>query len=176
MRITVEDASGGRVVIDGDDLEKAAGEPEPWDGQTVAGLLVKSEDERRFTLHVAYPANRADKSRAADGYRDFSGTDATEDAAWSYLLKHRQVGVFHQDGTEGSGDVAESYIYRGPPWVIKAADGSECTILEGDWLIGIRWSEDVWPLVKSGRIKGVSMQGSATRRKPSPEALAALRS
>jgi hypothetical protein len=176
MRITVEDTSGRRVVIDGDDLEKAAASAEEWDGTSIAGLLVKSEDERRFTLHVAYPADRADKSRAADGYRDFAGQSATEDAAWSYLLKHRQVGVFHQDGTEGSGDVAESYIYRGPPWVIKAANGSECTILEGDWLIGIRWSEDVWPLVKSGRIAGVSMQGSAVRRRPSPEALAALRS
>lgn len=176
MRVTVEDASGGRVVIDGDEIAKGEAEPGPWDGRTVAGQLIKSEDERRFTLHVAYPANRADKSVAADGYRDFSGPDAVEDAAWSYLLKHRKVGLWHQDGTEGSGDVAESYVYRGPDWTISAPDGSECVIKAGDWLIGIRWSEDTWPLVKSGKIAGVSMQGSAVRRRPSAEALAALRS
>jgi hypothetical protein len=41
--------------------------------------------------------------------------------------------------------------------------------------VGIVWSEAGWDLIKSGRINGVSMQGSATRRRPSREALAALR-
>ena len=175
MRVTVEDASGGRVVIDGDEIAKAEADLEPWDGTSIAGRLIKSEAERRFTLVVGYPSSKPDANVAADGFKDFAGSEAVENAAWSYMLKSRQVGLWHQDGTEGAGDVVESYIYRGPDWVIKAGD-SEYTVQRGDWLLGIQWNEDTWPLVKSGKIRGVSMQGSATRRRPSPEALAALRS
>ena len=176
MRITVEDASGGRVVIDGDDLEKAAAETEPWDGETIAGALVKSEDERRFTLCVAYPADKADVAVAADHHRDFVGKAALEEAAWSYLLKSREVGLHHQDGTAGAGVVVESYLWRADPWVVKNASGGEYTVHPGDWLVGIQWDESTWPLIKQGRIKGVSMQGTAERRRPAAEALANLRS
>lgn len=177
MRVTVEDASGGRIVIDGDGVTKTAAAPktERWDGKSVAGALIKSDEERRFTLVVAYPASKPDASIAADGFRDFAGTDAVEKAAWSYMLKSRQVGLWHQQGTDGAGDVVESYIYRGPDWTIKAGD-SEYTVTSGDWLLGIQWNEDTWPLVKSGKIRGVSMQGSAIRRRPTAEALAGLRS
>ena len=175
MRITVEDTSGRKVVIDGDDLEKAAAEPERWDGESVAGTLIKAEDERRYTLVVAYPASKPDANIAADGFRDFASHDAVEKAAWGYMLKSRQIGLWHQDGTEGAGACVESYVYRGPDWTIKSGT-SEYTVTAGDWLLGIQWSEDTWPLVKTGQIGGVSMQGSAIRRRPTAEALAALRS
>lgn len=149
---------------------------EQWDGTGVAGAVLKTEDERRYTLTVAYPANKADTAVAADGYRDFAGPQAVEDACWSYTTKSRQVGLWHADGTDGAGDVVESYIYRGPDWTVQAADGSEQVIKAGDWLLGIRWSEQTWPLVKQGLIGGVSMQGSATRRVPSAEAVEQLRS
>lgn len=147
-----------------------------WDGTGVAGAVLKTEDERRYTLTVAYPANKADTSVAADGYRDFAGPQAVEDACWAYTTKSRQVGLWHEDGTDGAGDVVESYIYRGPDWTVQAADGSEQVIKAGDWLLGIRWSEQTWPLVKQGLIGGVSMQGTASRRQPSAEAIEGLRS
>lgn len=59
--------------------------------------------------------------------------------------------------------------------MIKAADGSTQTVCDGDWLIGIVWTPETWQLIKSGQVRGVSMQGSAVRRRPSPETLAALR-
>ncbi len=149
---------------------------EQWDGTGVAGAVLKTEDERRYTLTVAYPANKADTSVAADGYRDFAGPQAVEDACWAYTTKSRQVGLWHADGTDGAGDVVESYIYRGPDWNVQAADGSEQVIKAGDWLLGIRWSEQTWPLVKQGLIGGVSMQGTASRRQPSAEAIEQLRS
>lgn len=149
---------------------------EQWDGTGVAGAVLKTEDERRYTLTVAYPANKADASVAADGYRDFAGPQAVEDACWAYTTKSRQVGLWHADGTDGAGDVVESYIYRGPDWEIEAADGSTQVVKAGDWLLGIRWSEQTWPLVKQGLIGGVSMQGTASRRVPSAEAVEQLRS
>ena len=141
----------------------------------VPARLVKTVAERRFGLYVAYPAGKADVSVAADGARDFAGAEAVEHGAWSFLQKGGRVGLFHAAGTDGAGTVVESSVHRAPPWTLTAADGSTQTVHPGDWLVGIVWDEPAWELVKSGRITGVSMQGSAKRRKPSAEALAALR-
>ncbi len=143
----------------------------------IAGLQVlKAQDERRYTLGLAYPANRPDVSVAADGFRDFAGSDALEEAAWSFLHKSGRVGLHHADGTEGHGTVVESYIWRGDPWVIKAVDGSDQTIMPGDWLLGVVWDEPTWGAIKRGEFNGFSPQGRARRRQPSAEALASLRS
>lgn len=146
------------------------------EGGGIAGLVVKSETPRRYTLTVAYPADKPDASVAADGFKDFAGKGAVEDAAWSYLTKSPAVGLWHADGTDGAGQVVESYIYRGPDWTVKAADGSEHTVKAGDWLLGIVWSPEAWAQVESGDIGGVSMQGRAMRRTPTAEAVASLRS
>lgn len=170
LRVTIEDGSE-RVVIDGGALARA----DAWDGTGIAGVLVKSLPERRVTLHVAYPANKPDAAVAADGFRDFASPEAVENAAWSFMLKSPEVGLWHQDGTSGCGRICESYVYRGPDWRMTAADGSEQVIKAGDWLVAIQWTPETWQLIKDGKIRGVSMQGSASRRKPRPEALAALR-
>ncbi len=142
----------------------------------VSGVVVKSNAEQRYTLTVAYPANKPDVGVAQDGFRDFAGPDAVEKAAWSYLRTSPKVGLWHAQGTEGSGEVCESYIYRGPDWVVKAQDGTQQTITAGDWLMGIIWSEESWPLVKQGLIGGVSPQGRAKRRMPDATSVAGLRS
>ena len=142
-----------------------------WDGESVAGVLVKASDERRYTLTVAYPADRADVAVAADGHRDFASKSAVEDAAWNYLRKGGKVGLHHADGTEGAGEVVESFIWPADDWATSAG----YVVKAGDWLVGIVWDEPSWELVKAGRIGGVSMQGSAKRRTPTAEAIAALR-
>ena len=141
----------------------------------LAGVVVKSTEEQRYTLTVAYPANKPDVSVAQDGFRDFADAVAVEKAAWSYLRTSPNIGLWHENGTDGAGEVCESYIYRGPDWLIKAADGSEQLIKAGDWLMGIIWSEASWPLVKQGLIGGVSPQGRAKRRMPDAAAVANLR-
>jgi hypothetical protein len=152
-------------------------EPEStWDGTGIAGIVVKSVDERRYTLTVAYPANKPDIGVARDQFRDFAGADTVEDAAWNYMIKSRNVGAWHEAGTDGAGDVVESYIYRGPDWTVTAADGSTQVIKAGDWLLGVRWNEDTWTRIKSGEIGGVSPQGRAFRRVPDPVTVAGLRS
>lgn len=172
LRVTIEDGSE-RVVIDAGQATRERAEP--WDGSSIAAQVVKAAPERRFTLCVAYPANKPDTAVAADGCRDFAGPDAVENAAWSYLSKGGGIGLDHRDGTDNAGQCVESYIWRGDPWVLKAADGSVQTVHPGDWLVGIVWTPEAWDLIKSGRVTGVSMQGTAVRRRPSPEALAQLR-
>lgn len=140
-----------------------------------ACFVVKSDDEQRFTLGLAYGMNLPDVGKAADGFQDFAGERVLEDAAWSYMQKSREIGLHHQDGTEGHGHVVESYIYRGPDWHLQAADGSHVVIKAGDWLLGVQWDPQTWAAVKKRELNGFSPQGKARRRTPSADALANLR-
>jgi hypothetical protein len=168
------------VVDDGQDDQQPAAKT-TWDGEHISATVIKSEDERRYTLNVIYPADKADIATALDGHRDFASKAVVEDAAWNYMRNYRQVGTYHTAFTgegipDGAAEVVESYIYRGPDWTIKAADGSEVVVKAGDWLGGFVWAPDAWADIKAGRIGGVSVEGGAKRRKPSPEAVANLRS
>jgi hypothetical protein len=149
---------------DGAVYETAPGEATKaeWDGETTYQSVIKSVDEQRYTLSVGYAANLADAAKARDGHKDFATAETIEKAAWDYIA-HPEVGLFHEDGTEGAGRCVESYIYRGPDWPV---DGS--VIKSGDWLIGIQWDEPTWQEIKAGRINGTSMQGRTQRRTPSP--------
>lgn len=146
------------------------------DDADLTGQVVKAVDEQRYTLAVAYPAMKPDVSKAQDGHRDFMAPDALEETAWRYMAKSRELGLCHVDGTEGHGTVVESYVYRGPDWTVKAADGSEQVIKAGDWLLGVIWDQPAWAEIKAGRFGGMSPQGMARRSTPSPERLAELRS
>ena len=143
---------------------------------TAACQIFKSVEESRVTVALAYPHSRADKGVAADGHTDFAGRTAVEKACWAFTSKSRNIGLMHQNGTEGHGEVVESGIHRGPDWVIKGDDGSQKTIQDGDWVMAVRWDEPTWDLIKSKRLNGLSPQGRAKRGTPTPEALANLRS
>lgn len=152
-----------------------------WDGETISVRVLKADDERRYTLDVAYPADKADVAVALDKHRDFASKAVVEDAAWNYMRDYRQVGMCHTPeqaasvGTEllqqGAAELVESYIYRGPDW--RVAD--DVVVKAGDWLVGFVWTPQAWDLIKSGKINGVSVEGGAKRRKPSKQALANLR-
>jgi putative serine protease XkdF len=171
--IKIDKAEG--ITIDDNRPAAAKAAAATWDGETIAARLLKADPARRYTLDVAYPADKADVALALDGHRDFASKAAVEDAAWDYMRRFRQVGVYHADGTEGAAEVVESYVYRGPDWAVQAADGSECVIKAGDWLVGFIWSPEAWADIEAGKIGGVSVQGKARRRKPSAEAVAGLR-
>lgn len=159
-----------RVLTDGNIAK------EQWDGTGVAGVLVKSVEEKRYTLCCAYPSNKPDVGVSKDGHIDFASADAVEEAAFNYMVKCRSVGAWHAAGTDGAGTVVESYIYRGPDWEIAAGDGSEHVIKAGDWMLGVRWDEPTWALIKAGHIGGVSPQGTAQRRAADASTIAGLRS
>lgn len=162
---------------DGTVYETGADAPvvKTWDGESVKGVVIKSDDTRQYTLMVAYPADSADVAKARDGFQDFASPAEVEKACWGYMEKSRQIGAFHMDGTEGMGTLVENYIYRGPDWGIEAADGTTQVIKSGDWLWGVKWSDDGWNLIKSGEATGASPQGGAKRRVPSPADVAKVK-
>lgn len=146
----------------------------------VAGCrVVKTTDDRRYTLGVAYPAMKADVSTAADGFRDFVSPETLEKTAWDWMTNHRAINLFHKSGDsfDGHGTVVESYIYRGPDWHVPSpVNGSTYAIKAGDWLLGAVWDSYGWTLVKSGLVNGWSPEGTASRIAVDQERLSQLRS
>jgi Putative phage serine protease XkdF len=161
-----------QVEIDG--VTYVPAEPAQALGTNLVGIdVVKATDERRYTLGVAYPAMRSDVSVAADKHIDFVSAEVLETTAWEWMTKHRDIGLFHRDGTEGHADVVESYIYRGPDWHI---DGNSYVVKSGDWMLGTVWDEYGWQLVKNKLVRGWSPEGGARRTIPDAARLAQLRS
>lgn len=124
--------------------------------------------EQRYLLAVAYQAGRDDRIvKGADGARDFFTETELEKAAWSLLNRDTtpQVGLYHVDGTVGHAQIVESYIYRGADWTLSAVDGTEQVVKAGDWLVGLLCDDVAWDLYKTRRVAGVSVQGTAKRRR-----------
>ena len=122
---------------------------------------------QRYVLGVAYQAGRDPRIRkGADGARDFFTEAELEKAAWQFAKSNMEVGLFHADGTTGSAQVVESYIYRGGDWVIKNVDGEEVVVKSGDWLIGAILDERSWDMYEKGFVTGFSPQGEGRRRTP----------
>lgn len=138
--------------------------------------LIKAEAPNRFTLGVAYAANKVDVAKARDGHRDFADPAALEQCAWDYLRKGAQIGLFHEQGTYGHADVVESYIYRGPDWEVTGVRGDTYLIKAGDWMLGAIWDELGFEAVQKQLVNGWSPQGRAKRLQPTPYDLAQLRS
>lgn len=137
--------------------------------------ILKMSDEARVTWGVAYPALRPDVSKAVDGHRDFADVDVIEKAAWEFLATGRKIGLYHEGEVVGYGTPVESYLHRGEPLVVKAANGTDQTVHPGDWCLSVRWEPAAWALVKSGAVNGYSPQGKGRRIPASAERLAALR-
>jgi Putative phage serine protease XkdF len=144
--------------------------PEKWDGVTVESAVLKADSAKRYTLSVGYPADTPDKAVARDGHLDFANAEEVEKAAWGYLRNYREVGAMHADGTEGAGELVESYIYRGPDW-----QTGDQVVKSGDWLIGVIWDEPTWDAIQKGELGGTSMQGGAERRTPTPADIARIK-
>lgn len=148
-------------------------EAETIDTPFAAYRVSKAVEERRFTLGVAYPAMKADVNVAADGHRDFVSPEVLENTAWNWLIKHRDVNLFHQAGTMGHFTPTESYIWRAPDWEVESpVDGKPYVVRKGDWVLGGVWDTFGWGLVKSRLVNGWSPEGGAKRRVPAPERLA----
>lgn len=134
--------------------------------------VVKSTGTKRFTLGVAYPAMKADKGIASDGYRDFVSAEVLERTAWDWLAKSREVNLFHQDRTEGHFTPTESYIWRADPWkIVSPVDGKEYVVKAGTWMLGGIWDAYGWNLIGERLVNGWSPEGGAHRVVPSPERL-----
>ena len=139
------------------------------------GRVVKEREEDRFLLMVGYSPNRM-PHRGADGYLDLASPRVVEKACWNFMTNGAGAGLMHKAGGEDAFRVVENYVYRNPvPWILKAADGSEQVIEEGDWVIGVVCSKQVYEDYKAGKYGSGSIQGRAQRAPASSETIAQVR-
>ena len=144
--------------------------------ENVCKVFEPAGKEDRFVLMVGYSPNKM-PFRGADGFLDLASPEVVEKACWRFMDNGANAGLLHKEGDEDAFKVVENYIYRNPvPWVLKAVDGSEQTIRQGDWVIGARLRKDVWEDWKKGRYRSGSLQGGASRIPATPETLARVRS
>ena len=131
---------------------------EPAEPELVEKRLNVPPNPKRFVLGCAYPAARG------DGHKEWASAETLEATAWNYAKQHRLVGFYHADGTVTHGDLVESYIHRGEPWVTKALDGTAQTIFPGDWMIGVQFDDVGFEQIVSEAVDGFSIDGVARRR------------
>jgi hypothetical protein len=139
------------------------------------GMVIKANESKQFLLTVAYPAWKPDSNVAADGHIDVASADVVEKACWRFMKKGARVGMWHEPGHEDAAEVVENYIWRGDPWVVKSATGTEQLVMPGDWLVGLRLADRPWKMYKADLIGGVSVQGGARRSLPTENTLAEIR-
>jgi hypothetical protein len=139
-------------------------------------LIKGAQEEDRFVLMVGYSPNKM-PLRGADGFIDLASPNVVEKACWKFMLNGAGGGLLHKAGGENDVKIVENYIYRNPvPWVLKANDGSEQVICQGDWVIGAILSPQTWEDFKKAKYRGGSIQGGARRKPASAETLARVRS
>lgn len=151
-------------------LAELAKPQRPTPVTTFSSSVVKAVDEKRFALFVAYSPNKL-PARGADGKLDVASPEVLEEACWKFALNGLKVGVDHKPGGEDAARVVENFVWRGAPWHVVAPDGTEEVVSEGDWCVGLVFSPDAWEDFKAGRWGGVSLQGTAKRKAPTPETL-----
>lgn len=117
--------------------------------------------DRHYVLGVAYPADRI------DGHGEFMSRESVRKAAQTFLGDGgRQIGLHHADGTVGHAKVIDSFCWPDelPDWELPGPDGQTQTIRSGDWLLGVEFDAETWPLIKTGQVNGWSIQGMGARR------------
>jgi len=132
--------------------------------------VLKAQDELRFTLGVMYAPD------VADAHGEYVEALELQLAVWDYAVKSdRRLRLQHDTDVE-AGTVVELFTL---PWslTVKLANPGrepaerELTLPAGTVLMGVVWDEDRWDDVKSGKIGGYSMGGSAVRVRDAADAL-----
>jgi 2'-5' RNA ligase len=129
-------------------------------------VVTKAVEEERYTLGPLYAPDRLD---AHDEYAD--AVDLQR-AVWGYVRESADKGrrLYRQhDAGPDSQTVGEWVEVMAWPYehTIKVSvpgqDERSLVMPAGTVYMGVIWSEDTWPLVKSGEIAGLSLGGRAVR-------------
>jgi hypothetical protein len=133
-----------------------------------APLAKATKEEMRYTFGPLYSPNRK------DAHNEWVEADTLHRACIAYMQScfdkgDNRLNLQHGDkGNHTVGNVVEMAAW---PYdhsiVLKQADGTEVKqdMPAGTVYAGVIWDRDAWPLVKNGRIGGLSMGGKAVRVK-----------
>jgi 2'-5' RNA ligase/cation transport regulator ChaB len=129
-------------------------------GQTESVPLAKVRPDSRFTFAPLYLPN------AEDAHGEWATPDDLQKAVWDYARTgDREITLQHIPGVV-IGEWVELACW---PWEHEATltvPGSAVRKVKlppnTPWM-GVVWSERAWPLVKSGHLRGLSIEGRAKR-------------
>ncbi len=117
------------------------------------GRIIKADMDKRLVYGVVYAPDDVDTQG------DFAEAAEIEKAAHRFMAKFAQFNVDRDhDFTPRDAYVAESFILRGD-------DSMFAEEKPGSWCVAIKVQDvDLWDLIKSGKIGGLSMAGIANRQ------------
>ena len=131
--------------------------------------MTKAVEEKRFTYGPLYAPDRI------DAHGEYIESDVLQSAVWDYVRQSagegRRLKLQHglHPGTEALtiGEWVEITAWPYETEVTITVPGTsevKKVKLPADTIyMGVVWDEEVWPLVKSGKIAGLSMGGKAVR-------------
>ena len=117
------------------------------------------QDDQRYTLGPVYVPG------LEDAHGEFTDADTLQKAMWDWVRKgDRSIYLQHSD--QVAGEMVEVLTF---PFPIQAAlnvpgQGQTRFDFPADTpYMGVIWSEETWPLIKAGEIRGYSIGGKAQR-------------
>lgn len=111
--------------------------------------FLEKDDEKRFVLGpVLLPETK-------DAQGSIISVETIEETAHDFMEKKGHIGVSHRDWSHRI-EIVESYILRGD---LLFGDRK---LPQGTWILGVKvLSDEIWEKVKSGELRGFSIQGWA---------------
>lgn len=140
------------------------------DGCAPDALSKASADRNRFTFTVVYKATNHESSPETDAHNEYATAEELRDATWKHV-KSGDRSIFIQHGQSVFGFRKAGEWVELVTWPQEAtfdfhnADGTliKRTIPANSIYMGVQWNEWAWPLVKAGKIRGLSFGGRAKR-------------
>lgn len=120
--------------------------------------VIKASEEKRFTLAPMYVPG------SYDSQGDWATADDLQEAVWKFNRGDRLIALQHRPDLGAMGEAVEMMVI---PWEhtvpLFKADGTseDHTFPAGTPWLGVIWNENVWPLVKAGKVRGYSIGGRA---------------
>lgn len=122
--------------------------------------FTKADEDQRYTFGPLYTPMQE------DAHGEFATAPTLQKALWNYARSgDRRIRKQHDQG-HVAGEVVEQVVWPYPVEVELSVPGQgvrKALLPANTAFMGVIWSEEAWPLVKSGAISGYSMGGRAIR-------------
>jgi len=124
--------------------------------------VIKADEERKFTLAPMYIPDRL------DAHDEWTDADELQKAVWDYVKSgDRRIRLQHnKDVVAGEWLEIMSFPYE-LTVPMKKADGSTSKAVypANTVFLGVQWEDWAWDMVKTGKLRGYSIGGTAARLK-----------
>ena len=123
-----------------------------------SGVIRKAVPDDRYTLGSWYIPD------SVDAHGDWTDPTTLQKAAWDYMRKGERTIYLQHDRGIPAGELVELMSWPEAVTVQKDA-GEQVDYPAGTVFVGVIWEEWAWPLVKTGKLTGMSIGGWARHEK-----------